>query len=61
MGVNTILRLHTRESIRISQNIERHPALFEQRLSRCRGLLCFVPCHVLDCREGAEEAVETAG
>ena len=56
--MNTILRLDTRGNIRISQSIEKHPALFEQRFSRCRGLLYFVACRVLDSREGAEDAVE---
>lgn len=58
VGVNTILRLDTRGNIRISQSIEKHPALFEQRFSRCRGLLYFVACGVLDCCEGGEDAVQ---
>jgi hypothetical protein len=58
VGVNTKLRLDTRGNIRIYQSIEKHPARFEQRFSRCRGLLYFVACGVLDCCDGAEDAVE---
>ncbi len=52
VGVNTILRLETRGNIRISQGIEEHPALFEQRFADAAG--CSTSSHAV-CSTVAKE------
>jgi DNA-directed RNA polymerase specialized sigma24 family protein len=39
-------------------NIQDETPVFDTKYSRCRGLLYFIACRVLDGRGGAEEAVQ---
>jgi|GEM_PF-3313453 len=57
-NVTTIFRLRAPERIRMWDDWRQQSAIFEARFSRCRNVLYFLACRVLESPEQAHDAVE---
>jgi DNA-directed RNA polymerase specialized sigma24 family protein len=57
MSAHFTLEIHTSEDFFVSSPPPEDPAVFSARFSRCRRLLYFIACRVLDGSEGAADAV----
>ena len=59
MSLHFTVKLRVNENISVSNRLQEHPTLFEERFSRCGSLLHLLAGRILGSHEEVEEAVES--